>query len=215
MMQYFDHSTGASTDPKVMQLRIVCGGAAVDAYWYFVEQMHHDMRPVCVGNADAMRVHCHMLCTDTETLQKWLDAMFSTGLLWKTDNGEVCSERAMENIKRFEEKREKSQAAAAKRWENANAKQTHSKRNANAKRTQCQQNKTKQKDGIAIKGNTNPSASSVAAAAVAAPLAAKRKLKPPCPLCGTPMKRNGQTAKWDCPNCMDSFTDSKLEEMSA
>jgi tRNA(Ile2) C34 agmatinyltransferase TiaS len=121
----------------------------------------------------------------------------------------------MENIKRFEEKREKSQAAAAKRWENANAKQTHSKRNANAKRTQCQQNKTKQKDGIAIKGNTNPSASSVAAAAVAAPLAAKRKLKPPCPLCGTPMKRNGQTAKWDCPNCMDSFTDSKLEEMSA
>ena len=31
---YFDHSTTAATDPKVMQLRLEMGGAAVDAYWY-------------------------------------------------------------------------------------------------------------------------------------------------------------------------------------
>lgn len=68
-MLYFDHSTGASTDPKIMQLRLECGGAAVDAYWYLVEQMHRDERPLCVRNANVMRVHCHTLCTDISTLE--------------------------------------------------------------------------------------------------------------------------------------------------
>jgi hypothetical protein len=206
-MLYFDHDASASTDRKIMQLRLMHGGAAVDAYWYFVERMHLDEKPVCVGNADAMRVHCYMLCTDIETLQKWLDAMFSTGLLWKTEDG-LCaySERAKTNIEAYQAKREKASSAAAKRWENASAKQTHSKRNANAKQTQCQEKKRKEKDGIAIKGNTNPSASSVAAAAKAAPLAAK----PDCPLCGVRMFRNTQIGKWQCPNCNDTFTDAKL-----
>ncbi len=206
MMQYFDHSTGASNDPKIIQLRLKCGGAAVDAYWYFVEQMHHDMRPVCVGNADAMQVHCHLLCTDKQTLEKWLDEMFSTGLLWRNDNGEIGSDRAMENISRFEDKREKSQAAAAKRWHNAdanaNAMQTHSERNAKAMPTK--QNKTKQKDGIANKSNANPKASSVASAAKAAPQAAFY-----CSMCDTPLTRNKQTGKWDCPSCCISFTEEK------
>lgn len=50
---YFDHSTTAATDPKVMQLRLEMGGAAVDAYWYLLEQMHRDERGICVCDAGA------------------------------------------------------------------------------------------------------------------------------------------------------------------
>lgn len=157
-MQYFDHSTQAATDPAIMQLRLECGGAAVDAYWYLVEQMHRDERPLCVRNASAMRVHCHTLCTDAETLESWLSAMVSCGLIRIDDaTGEATSKRAMGNIEAYKAKADKARAAAQSRWGDANAKRTHSKRNASAKRTQCQQNKTKQKDGNAIQGIANPS----------------------------------------------------------
>ena len=72
---YFDHSTTAATDPKVMQLRLEMGGAAVDAYWYLLEQMHRDERGICVCDAGALRVHCHTLCTGEDELKTWVSAM--------------------------------------------------------------------------------------------------------------------------------------------
>ena len=63
-MQYFDHSTDASTDPKVMQLRLEHDGAAVDAYWSLVEQMHREGCCVTVhGSAFSDRpmfIHCYL-----------------------------------------------------------------------------------------------------------------------------------------------------------
>lgn len=209
-MLYFDHDTGASTDSKIMQLRIMCGGGAVDAYWYLVEHMHREMQPVCVGNADAMRVHCYMLCTEEETLRKWLETMFSTGLLVKTEDGEhAWSERARRNIEEYQAKREKASSAAEKRWSNAS-------KDANAKRTQCKRNadamprkEKKRKDGIAIKSNTNPSASDVAAAAGAAPSEAAKSEEPRCPLCDEKMWRNRQLGKWECNICRNTYSDEK------
>ena len=98
-MRYFDHSTDAATDTGIMLLRLECGGAAVDAYWYLVEQMHRDERDVCVGNARAMRVHCHTLCCTENDLETWVGAMVSAGLFeaGETD-GTIRSKRAMGNI---------------------------------------------------------------------------------------------------------------------
>ena len=156
-MLYFNHDTMASTDRKLMQLRLVQGGAAVDAYWYLIEQMCLDERPLCICNADAkqmqsisnadamqmqsrcnadadvLRVHCHTLCVDEKTLKKWVDYMVEIGLLHVTEDGcHIYSERAMSNIEEYQVKYEKRRSAAEKRWGNASAYAKHMQSICNA-----------------------------------------------------------------------------------
>lgn len=195
-MQYFDHSTTAATDPKVMQLRIRCGGAAVDAYWYLLEQMHRDERRICVSecerNANAMRTHCHMLCASENELSEWISAMCEIGLFERDEDGNIASVRAMRNIGAYQEKADKARSAAKARWDDADAKRTHSKRNANAKRTQCQQNKTKGSNAIEA---LLPTDSVGAEAAKAAPPSSE----PLCPECGKfTMRRDAANEAWVC-----------------
>ena len=209
-MLYFDHSTGASTDPKIMQLRLECGVAAVDAYWYLVEQMHRDERPLCVRNANVMRVHCHTLCTDISTLENWINSMVEIGLFKVSENdGEVLSERAMENVGKFKDKQEKARSAAKAKWEGADAKQTH-------KRTQCKRNAdamlTKQnKTNIsnAIKGITN-SVSAAEAEAVKTASSASKKGDPHCPMCEVPTSFKDSLGYYHCPSCHDQFARDKV-----
>lgn len=195
-MQWFDHSVNSATDPKIMRLRLECGGAAVDAYWYLVEQMHEGERPVCIGDAGAMRVHCHSLCTDENELQKWVSEMVSIGLLETRDEGgSVISKRAEKNIAGYEEKRDKARSAAEARWADANAnprkKRTQSKRNADG---MPKQDNTVQVRS-AIKSTPKPSASDGADAVETAPTAAK---KPVCPRCSTVVTPNARGA-FSCP----------------
>ena len=206
-MLYFDHSTGAANDPKIMQLRLECGGAAVDAYWYFIEQMHRDEQPLCVGNANVMRVHCHTLCTDVSTLEKWVEAMVEIDLFEYDESGDfIMSERTMANVEKYQAKQQKARSAAESRWSNADAKQTH-------KRTQCErnadamptkQNKTNSSNATKSITTTNPA---VAAAAVKTASPAEKKCF--CPMCEVPLFKNTQTGKYDCTNCFDSFTKDK------
>lgn len=207
-MQYFDHSTTAASDPKVMGLRIEEGGAAVDAYWYFIEQMHADERPICVSDATALRVHCHALCTDLDTLEKWCDAMVSVGLLEYDEKHEnLMSARAVENVKQYREKREKASSAAQSRWGNADAKRPQKRKQSNrtADGMPTKQNKTKVSSALA--STTKPSASDGAAAADAAPAP---RGKPLCPLCRVPTWKNNQSGRYECPNCLDTFSSEEV-----
>ena len=206
-MFYFDHSTSSSTDPKIIQLRLECGGAAVDAYWYLIEQMHREERGVCVGNANAMRVHCHTLCTDQKYFEKYVKSMISIGLLESDDSGEIVySSRALDNISEYQAKRQKASSAAKSRWENANAKQPQ-------KRTQCERNA----DGMPIKQNktnssnatksiTTTKESGVADAAKAAPPASK---KPYCPMCEKPTWKDSLGVH-HCDTCHDTYAKEKV-----
>ena len=207
-MQYFDHSTSAATDSKIMQLRLECGGAAVDAYWYFVEQIHRDERPLCVGNATAMRVHCHTLCTDSETLENWILAMRNAGLIEYDETGEnVTSPRAQENIDSYKAKREKASSAAKSRWDNADAKRPHKRtqcnRNANAMPTK--QNNTTSSNAI----NSITTANETPAVAAAAKAAPTDEKKPFCPMCDTPVWKNTQTGRYRCGTCFDEYDEGK------
>ena len=206
-MLYFDHDTSASTDQKLMQLRLECGGAAVDAYWYLVEQMHREERAVCVGNAGAMRVHCHTLCTDERTLREWVSTMLSTGLLEASESGdEVYSNRALFNINEYQAKKEKASSAAKSRWSNADAKQPH-------KRTQSERNadamlrkEKKRNSSNATKSITTTKQSGAAEAAEAAAPDCK---KPVCPMCEVEAWKDN-TGYYHCPNCHDQFTKDKV-----
>jgi hypothetical protein len=203
-MQYFDHSTDASTDPKVMQLRLEHDGAAVDAYWYLVEQMHRDERPLCVGNANVMRVHCHTLCTDVSTLESWINSMVEIGLFHRdVDSDFIVSERVMGNVEKYQTRQEKARSAAESRWSNADAmqthKRTHSKRNANPMPTK--QNKTKQN-----KINNGEDSAVAAAAVKTAPPAEKKGF---CPMCDVPVWKDS-LGVFHCNHCQDTFAKTKV-----
>lgn len=210
-MLYFDHSTSASTDPKVMQLRLEHGGAAVDAYWYLVEQMHRDEEPICVGNASVMRVHSHTLCTTVETLREWVNAMVEIGLFNTLDQGDefVFSERAMGNIGKYQDKCEKARSAAKSKWEKADAKQTQkrtqSKRTADGMPTK--QSKTNSSN--AIKSITTTDTAVAAAAVKTAPPADQNEATPHCPLCDTVMWKD-TLGSFHCDFCHDSFRPDKV-----
>lgn len=204
-MLYFDHDTGASTDPKIMQLRLECGGAAVDAYWYLVELMHREERGVCVGNAGAMRVHCHTLCATSEDFKAYVSAMLSAGLLKSEDGETVYSERALDNVSGYQAKREKASSAAKSRWSNADAMQTH-------KQTQCERNATamprkekKRNSSNATKSITTTKASGDAAGDKPAPPSAKAY----CPMCDSPAWKDN-LGVFHCNTCHDSYAREKV-----
>ena len=192
-MLYFDHDTSASTDPTIMQLRLEHGGAAVDAYWYLIELMHKEEREVYVGNAGALRVHCHTLCVDDATLGSWIYSMCEIGLITcSEDEGTIESVRAMENIEKYQGKREKARSAALVKWSNANAERTQCERNAKKRKEK------KRNSSNATKSITTTKAPSDAAAAKAAPTVADDSRAPHCPLCDALLLFDVKTGGWRC-----------------
>lgn len=205
-MLYFDHDTSASTDPKIIQLRLECGGAAVDAYWYLIEQMHREEHGVCVGNAAAMRVHCHTLCTEQKYFEKYVKSMISIGLLESDDGGEIVySSRALDNISEYQTKRQKASSAAKSRWDNANAKQPQ-------KRKQCERNANgmpiKEKKSSNTTRITTPllDASGDAATGKTAPPYARKAL---CPMCEKPTWKDSLGVH-HCDTCHDTYAKEKV-----
>lgn len=108
-MKYFDHDTTASSDDLILALRIAHGGAAVDCYWAILEQIYRDEAPtVIIRNRPETQALCARLATAFDTVREWVSTMIEYGLLEASDDGcggysEVVSERAMENIKGYQE----------------------------------------------------------------------------------------------------------------
>ena len=197
-MLYFDHDTGASGDDKINALRVMHGGAAVDAYWFLVERIYREERPLCIRNAGVMHGFAHSLCTDLDTLSAWIDGMAQLELLSEDGDGNIMSKRAEGHIEAFRSKSRNASQAAKTRWEKANAEGSESKRNASAKRPQSQEKKRKEKVGSAPKGSTTkPGVSDGAAAADAAPTSTP---PPRCPECGGLTKIDVAGGFWRCRN---------------
>ena len=108
-MRYFDHDTTASTDPGIMSLRLLAGGAAVDAYWYMVELMYREeTNCFAFANQVGLQMVSHMLNTDEKTLESYVSAMCEVGLFERVESDvlTVRSERVGENVAAYSEKRE-------------------------------------------------------------------------------------------------------------
>lgn len=212
-MLYFDHSTTAGGDDKVIALRLEQGGAAVDAFWVILEQMYRDETPlVFFGNRHANLSLCHRLNADEKTLETWVLAMLEIGLLERDveNPNALTSKRAMQNVKAYREKcetaRQNGKKGGRKPTKKPNANQGGNRTQTKAE-TEGQANKTKQNKGFGLdKPNQKPTASDDAAAAGAAPPSAK---SPFCPLCDVKMWRDTQTGRFHCPSCQDAFDRSK------
>ncbi|MEG2533467.1 MAG: DUF4373 domain-containing protein [Gordonibacter sp.] len=205
-MQYFEHDSEASTDQKIMSLRVTCGNAGVDTYWYLIEQMHKDERGLCKDDVRAMRAHCHILCITEKEFSTIVEELILIDLMYVDDDGCLWSERAKENIEKYHKKSETSRSNARKRWGNKNGNagdmQPHSDGSATTMLTK--QNKTKVST---TKRSTKPFASGDAAVAGATPPSGK---DPYCPLCEAKVWPNKQTGKYDCSKCYDTFDRGKV-----
>lgn len=208
-MMYFDHSTDAGSDDKIIALRLECGGAAVDAYWCAVEQIYRDETALDVfGNRHVKRALCHRLNVNEETLENWFSSMVEIGLLEidVENTSAVISKRAKENIASYHEKcetaRQNGKKGGRKPTRKPKANRPGNRRQTDGE-TGGQANKTKQNKGFGlVYPNQKPSASGDAAAADAAPPSAKPYEKPYCPLCGAEMPRQDGTAMWwECRTC--------------
>lgn len=211
-MQYFDHSTTAASDDKVMALRLEHGGAAVDAYWAIIEKIHEDEEPFDrAGNQHVTNALCHRLCVGSDTLETWIKAMLEIGLLAEDveNPGSITSPRAKKNIANYRKKcetaRENGRNGGRKPKRKPTGNQAGSDVGTDAE-TGRKTNKTKQNKGFGFdKQNQKPVASDGAAAADAAPSVA-----PHCPLCGVKVFRNQQLGRYECPNCHDTFDNDQV-----
>lgn len=211
-MQYFDHSTTAGGDDKVIALRLEHGGAAVDAFWVVLEQIYRDESALAFfGNRHAKRSLCHRLNADEETLETWVSTMIEIGLL-ETDvenPNALVSKRAMENIKAYREKcetaRQNGKKGGRKPKRKPNANQSGNRTLTDAE-TEGRANKAKQNKGFGFdRQNQKPVASDGAVAGSPAPPDAA----PHCPLCGTALEQVMQTGLLRCPSCDTAFKADK------
>lgn len=119
-MIYFSHDVGASSDDKIIALRLEGGGAAVDAYWCVLEAIYREEGPFRFGaDLPQSRALAYKLCADVPTLQGYLDAMVRVGLLAAPEpegNGASAysSARAIREIEDYSTKREALAAGGRK-----------------------------------------------------------------------------------------------------
>ena len=157
-MRYFDHDTSASDDDKIMALRIDCGGAAVDAYWAVLEKIYRDESPLVLSeNQPGTKALTHRLCVGFDQLKTWCMEMVDVGLLVEKDEWEdalglgendeehviiLTSERAIDNINSYNEKRETARQngkrGGRKPTSNQQQTKTVSKKNQGANQTQTE-----------------------------------------------------------------------------
>lgn len=211
-MMYFDHDSAAGNDDKIIALRLLHGGAAVDAYWCVLEEIYRTETDFGTEKNQAGFVSlAHRLCTDVDTLSTYVSAMVDVGLLEASDDGNaVSSERAKANIDAYHTRRETARENGKKGGRKPKPKRPRTKPDTNGKPGASRAHaepETKEKEKLldTHKGYPNNYAPVGAAAADAAPPAAKAHGKPRCPLCKAPLFRNSQTGKYDCPVCLDSF----------
>ena len=211
-MIYFDHDTGAMSDPKMTELCIECGPGAIAAYWCIIEQIYRDESPLVLfanqdGNRTLTKVVSHWLCIDSETLESWVSEMLGIGLLETDENNPnaVTSKRAMANIEAYKAKQETARQNGKK-----GGRKTKPKPNANQTPTESvsgrKANKRKENKGFGFdKQNQKPCASGDAAAAGAAPPDASSTAPSDyrCGECSSPLSFRGGEGGfgWYCPMC--------------
>lgn len=116
-MKYFDHDVDAHKDDKIILLRKIHGGAAVDAYWTILEIIYRDETNLKTDikpndnqaetklKPNGLTAISFFLQVDENTLKTWIETMCELGLFSKKEgsNGHItiASSRATANINTY------------------------------------------------------------------------------------------------------------------
>lgn len=196
-MMYFDHSTSASSDPKIIALRLQEGGAAVDCYWVLVEQMHREEEPLeLFGNPVGFSVITHLVSASVSQVEKWVKTMLDVGLFFRCgdDGNSIASERVLANVERYHSKAETARQNGKK-----GGRPTKTK-SVSASVSEKKANKTKQNKTKAwVFTNEKPNA---ALAQSAAENGADEQSKTPhCASCGSIATFDPHSMRFVCREC--------------
>ena len=209
-MRYFDHDTDATKDELIQALRLECGGAAVDVYWCILENIYREETDWVPSRYQAgTKSVLHWLCIGWDEFKACVLKMREIGLLeveeFDDDTFSIHSERASENIAKYQARAETARQNGKKNNSKPKRKRTGTKSVPSGYPVGTQSvpsrgEKEKEKVLDTYTGIQIPSASDEAAAANAAPPSA-----PICPLCSSPLKSSvgADGIKWHCRICGD------------
>ena len=119
---YFSHDYNSRSDEKIKKLIYKHGFEGYGLYWAIIEELYQ--------NANAMRLECERIAYELRTDEERIASIINDFDLFVTDGEFFHSTSIEKRLKMRNEKSRKASESAKARWNNANAKRTHSERNA-------------------------------------------------------------------------------------
>ena len=119
---YFSHDYNSRSDEKIKKLIYKHGFEGYGLYLAIIEELYQ--------NANAMRLECERIAYELRTDEKRIASIINDFDLFVTDGEFFYSTSIEKRLKMRSEKSRKASESAKARWNNANAKRTHSERNA-------------------------------------------------------------------------------------
>ena len=120
---YFNHQSNSFTDIKIIKMRSKLGIESYGIFWALLELLFNEENKLCV---DDYSVLAFSLQCDADKLKSVIEDFD----LFVIEDGCFYSKRLNNHIDTINSKSIKAKESASKRWNNANAKRTHSDSNA-------------------------------------------------------------------------------------
>ena len=120
---YLQHQSNSFTDIKIIKMRSKLGMEAYGIFWALLELLFNEENKLCI---DDYAVLAFSLQCDEDKLKSVIEDFD----LFIIEDGCFYSKRLNNHIDTINSKSIKAKESASKRWNNANAKRTHSDSNA-------------------------------------------------------------------------------------
>ena len=133
---YFNHDSNARHDYRVMKMRAKLGMESYGIFWALLEMLFTEENKICIDDYDTLAFG---LQCDSKILKKVIEDFD----LFVIEDGCFYSKRLNKQIESINSKSAKAKENASKRWNNANAKDSHSQRNASRVEVKADKSKVK------------------------------------------------------------------------
>jgi uncharacterized protein YdaU (DUF1376 family) len=135
---YFNHDSTARNDYRIIKMRSKLGMESYGIFWSVLEMLFTEENKLCVEdyNSLAFGLQC-----DAKVLKQVIEDFD----LFVIEDGCFYSKRLHNQINDINSKSNKAKESASKRWNNTNAKQTHSDSNASRVEVKVDKNISKVK----------------------------------------------------------------------
>jgi uncharacterized protein YdaU (DUF1376 family) len=133
---YFNHDSTARNDYRVVKMRAKLGMEAYGIFWALLEMLFTEENKLCIDDYDSLAFG---LQCDAKILKQVIEDFD----LFVIEDGCFYSKRLNKQIEEINAKSNKAKENASKRWNNAVAKQTDSRRNASIVEVKVDKSKVK------------------------------------------------------------------------
>ena len=133
---YFNHDSTARNDYRIIKMRAKLGMESYGIFWAVLELLFTEENKLCIDDYDSLAFG---LQCDSAVLKQVIEDFD----LFVVEDGCFYSRRLNKHIEEINSKSIKAKENASKRWNNANAKDSHSQRNASRVEVKVDKSKVK------------------------------------------------------------------------